>query len=152
MDFEFSGQQASISDAIARICADFGDDYWLARDRDGQFPEEFVTAITIGKEGEGWQALLHGLNPERIVIAAEAVGLGQVALERASKYARERVVFDRTIGHDSRHRTREPGVDQVVYCRAGPRPGQKLLVLRYSRPKRIITIIGRASWSTRLTT
>jgi acyl-CoA dehydrogenase len=280
MDFEFSGQQATICDAITRICADFGDDYWLARDRDGQFPEEFVTAITqggwlgiampqayggaglgiteaailahtiarsgagmsgasavhlnlfgpnpivvfgteaqkqrylprlisgqdracfgvtepdaglnttrlktravrdgdnyivngrklwtttaqtankilliartmdleasakpaeglslfytdldrdrievrpiekmgraavdsnalfidelvvpaadrIGKEGEGWQALLHGLNPERILIAAEAVGLGQVALERASNYARERVVFDRTIG------------------------------------------------------
>lgn len=280
MDFEFSGQQATIRDAITRICADFGDDYWLARDRDGQFPEEFVSAITqggwlgiampqayggaglgiteaailahtiarsgagmsgasavhlnlfgpnpivvfgteaqkqrhlprlisgqdracfgvtepdaglnttrlktravrdgdnyivngrklwtttaqtankilliartmdleasakpaeglslfytdldrdrvevrpiekmgraavdsnalfidelvvpaadrIGKEGEGWQALLHGLNPERILIAAEAVGLGQVALERASNYARERVVFDRTIG------------------------------------------------------
>ena len=40
----------------------------------------------------------HGLNPERILIAAEAVGLGQVALERAAEYARERVVFDRSIG------------------------------------------------------
>ncbi|XOV88509.1 MAG: acyl-CoA dehydrogenase family protein [Pseudomonadota bacterium] len=52
----------------------------------------------IGAEGEGWKCLLHGLNPERILIAAEAVGLGQAALERASRYARERVVFDRTIG------------------------------------------------------
>lgn len=52
----------------------------------------------IGEEGQGWECLLHGLNPERILIAAEAVGLGQVALERASQYARERVVFDRPIG------------------------------------------------------
>lgn len=282
MDFSFSEQQVAIREAIARICADFGDDYWLARDSDGKFPEEFVAAITeggwlgiampgayggsglgiaeaailahtiarsgagmsgasaihlnlfgpnpivvfgteaqkqqhlprlirgqdracfgvtepdaglnttrlktravrdgdnyilngrklwtstaqtankilliartrdladcakatdglslfytdldrdrievrliekmgrkavdsnalfiddlvvpvvdrIGEEGEGWKCLLHGLNPERILIAAEAVGLGQVALERASKYARERVVFDRTIGRN----------------------------------------------------
>ena len=52
----------------------------------------------IGEEGGGWKCLLHGLNPERILIAAEAIGLGQAALERASNYARERVVFDRTIG------------------------------------------------------
>ena len=54
----------------------------------------------IGEEGEGWKCLLHGLNPERILIAAEAIGLGQAALERASRYARERVVFDRTIGRN----------------------------------------------------
>ena len=42
--------------------------------------------------------MLHGLNPERILIASEAVGLGQAALEKASQYARDRVVFDRTIG------------------------------------------------------
>lgn len=52
----------------------------------------------IGEEGDGWKCLLHGLNPERILIAAEAVGLGQVALEKASNYARERIVFDRSIG------------------------------------------------------
>ena len=52
----------------------------------------------IGEEGDGWKCLLHGLNPERILLAAEAVGLGQAALERASNYARERVVFDRPIG------------------------------------------------------
>lgn len=55
-------------------------------------------ADRIGEEGDGWKCLLHGLNPERILIAAEAVGLGQAALERAANYARERVVFDRPIG------------------------------------------------------
>lgn len=54
----------------------------------------------IGAEGDGWRCLLHGLNPERILIAAEAVGLGQAALERAANYARERVVFDRPIGQN----------------------------------------------------
>jgi acyl-CoA dehydrogenase len=52
----------------------------------------------IGEEGEGWRYLLHGLNPERILIAAEAVGIGQVALQRAVAYANERVVFGRPIG------------------------------------------------------
>ncbi len=54
----------------------------------------------IGEEGQGWKCLLHGLNPERILIAAEAVGLGQVALEKAARYAKERIVFDRTIGRN----------------------------------------------------
>lgn len=57
-------------------------------------------AHRIGAEGDGWRCLLHGLNPERILIAAEAVGLGQAALERAARYARERVVFDRPIGQN----------------------------------------------------
>ncbi len=57
-------------------------------------------ADLIGGEGQGWQCLLHGLNPERILIAAEAVGLGQAALEKASDYARERIVFDRPIGQN----------------------------------------------------
>ena len=52
----------------------------------------------IGEEGKGFSYLLHGLNPERILIAAEAVGLGQAALKRATQYARERVVFGRPIG------------------------------------------------------
>lgn len=52
----------------------------------------------IGDEGDGWRCLLHGLNPERILVAAEAVGIGQVALEKAANYARERIVFDRPIG------------------------------------------------------
>jgi len=54
----------------------------------------------IGEEGKGFSYLLHGLNPERILIAAEAVGLGQAALARATQYAKERVVFGRPIGQN----------------------------------------------------
>ena len=52
----------------------------------------------IGEEGKGFKYILHGLNPERILIAAEAVGLGQAALKRGVSYAQERIVFDRPIG------------------------------------------------------
>jgi acyl-CoA dehydrogenase len=52
----------------------------------------------IGAEGAGFRLILHGLNPERILIAAEAVGLGHAAIRKACQYARERVVFDRPIG------------------------------------------------------
>jgi acyl-CoA dehydrogenase len=52
----------------------------------------------IGEEGKGFQYILHGLNPERILIAAEAIGLGRAALARASQYAKDREVFDRPIG------------------------------------------------------
>jgi acyl-CoA dehydrogenase len=52
----------------------------------------------IGEEGKGFSYILHGLNPERILIAAEAVGLGQAALKRAAGYAKEREVFGRPIG------------------------------------------------------
>jgi acyl-CoA dehydrogenase len=52
----------------------------------------------IGEEGNGFKQILHGLNPERILIAAEAVGLGHAALRKACGYARDRVVFDRPIG------------------------------------------------------
>jgi acyl-CoA dehydrogenase len=55
-------------------------------------------ADLIGTEGKGFRQILHGLNPERILVAAEAVGLGYAALEHATRYARERVVFDRPIG------------------------------------------------------
>ena len=54
----------------------------------------------IGEEGKGFGYLLHSLNPERILIAAEAVGLGRNALARAAAYAGERVVFDRPIGQN----------------------------------------------------
>jgi acyl-CoA dehydrogenase len=54
----------------------------------------------IGEEGRGFDYILHGLNPERILIAAEAVGLGLAALGRATRYARERVVFGRPIGQN----------------------------------------------------
>jgi acyl-CoA dehydrogenase len=52
----------------------------------------------IGEEGRGFHYLLDGLNPERILISVEAIGIGQDALRRAAKYAKERVVFGRPIG------------------------------------------------------
>ena len=54
----------------------------------------------IGEEGQGFKYILHGMNPERILIAAEAVGLGQLALKKASAYANEREVFNRPIGQN----------------------------------------------------
>ena len=57
-------------------------------------------ADRIGEEGRGFEYILHGMNPERILIAAEAVGLGRIALKRAADYAKERVVFDRPIGQN----------------------------------------------------
>jgi acyl-CoA dehydrogenase len=54
----------------------------------------------IGEEGQGFRVLLHGLNPERILIAAEALGIGRSALERAIRYAKEREVFGRPIGQN----------------------------------------------------
>ena len=54
----------------------------------------------IGEEGKGFRYLLHSLNPERVLVAAESVGIGQNALARAADYARERVVFGRPIGQN----------------------------------------------------
>ena len=54
----------------------------------------------IGEEGKGFKYLLHGLNPERVLVGAEGVGIGMAALERATNYARERVVFGRPIGQN----------------------------------------------------
>ncbi len=52
----------------------------------------------IGPEGAGFKMLLHGLNPERVLVAAEAIGIGRAAIARAARYARERIVFNRPIG------------------------------------------------------
>jgi len=52
----------------------------------------------IGEEGRGFEYILHGMNPERILIGAEALGMGRCALARAAAYAKDRVVFDRPIG------------------------------------------------------
>jgi acyl-CoA dehydrogenase len=52
----------------------------------------------IGPEGEGFKIILHGLNPERVLVAAEAIGIGRAAIARAARYARERIVFNRPIG------------------------------------------------------
>ena len=71
-----------------------------AVDSNELFIESFEIPVDdrIGEEGRGFEYILHGLNPERILVAAEAVGLGKVALERAAAYAKERVVFNRPIG------------------------------------------------------
>jgi acyl-CoA dehydrogenase len=61
-----------------------------------EIPEE----DRIGEEGRGFQYLLAGLNPERVLFAVEAIGLGQAALRRAAQYAQERVVFGRPIGQN----------------------------------------------------
>jgi acyl-CoA dehydrogenase len=57
-------------------------------------------ADMIGKEGEGFRNILHGMNPERALAASAAVGLGKVALKRAAGYANERIVFNRPIGQN----------------------------------------------------
>jgi acyl-CoA dehydrogenase len=54
----------------------------------------------LGEEGKGFDCILHGMNPERVLIAAESVGLGRAALARAAQYARERIVFGRPIGQN----------------------------------------------------
>ncbi len=64
---------------------------------DGMFIPE---SDRIGEEGKGFSYILHSLNPERLLVAAEAVAIGQDALRRAAQYARERVVFDRPIGQN----------------------------------------------------
>ncbi len=77
----------------------------------------------IGEEGKGFQYILHGMNPERILIAAEAVGLGRVALERAARYAKERVVFGRPIGQNQ-------GIQHPLAERWVELEAAELLVLR----------------------
>lgn len=66
----------------------FIDDYFI--------PE----SARIGEEGQGFRYLLDGLNPERILLAHEALGIGRAAIEKAVKYARERIVFGRPIGQN----------------------------------------------------
>lgn len=59
---------------------------------------EIPESDRIGEEGEGFKYILHGLNPERVLIAAEAIGLGFAAINKAAEYARTREVFNRPIG------------------------------------------------------
>jgi acyl-CoA dehydrogenase len=61
---------------------------------------EVPAADLIGREGDGFRQILHGMNPERILVAAEAVGIGRAAVRKACGYARERIVFDRPIGQN----------------------------------------------------
>jgi acyl-CoA dehydrogenase len=84
----------------------------------------------IGEEGHGFEYILHGLNPERVLLAAEATGLGRAALRRAAAYAGERVVFDRPIGQNQgvQHPLAERWIDleagTLLYQRAAWRYDQ----------------------------
>jgi acyl-CoA dehydrogenase len=68
--------------------------------------ELFIDKLTVsaadrlGEEGRGFEYILHGMNPERILIGAEAIGLGRAALRKAAAYANERIVFERPIGQN----------------------------------------------------
>jgi len=77
---------------MGRKCVDSNELFF----EDLQIPAEDL----IGEEGRGFECILHGMNPERILIAAEAVGLGMAALRKATQYAKERVVFNRPIGQN----------------------------------------------------
>ena len=77
----------------------------------------------IGEEGKGFRYLLDGLNPERILVAAESIGIGRVALDRAARYAKERVVFGRPIGQNQS--VQHPLADSWVRLQAA-----ELLVLK----------------------
>ncbi|HEY0294991.1 MAG TPA: acyl-CoA dehydrogenase family protein [Bordetella sp.] len=73
-----------------------------AVDSNELFFEDFDIPVEdrIGEEGRGFEYILHGMNPERILIGSEAVGLGSLALTRATAYAKERIVFNRPIGQN----------------------------------------------------
>ena len=77
----------------------------------------------IGEEGKGFGYILHSLNPERVLIAIEAIGIGQDALRRASKYARERVVFGRPIGKNQG--IQHPLAEKWMYLEAAQRVCEK---------------------------
>jgi len=89
-DLDRSAVEVRIIDKMGRKAVDsnelFIDDF--------KIPAEDL----VGEEGQGFRYLLHSLNPERVLIAAEAVGLGLDAVARATAYANERVVFERPIG------------------------------------------------------
>ncbi len=91
-DFDRKYVEVREIEKLGRKCVDSNQVFF-----DGMpIPEE----DRIGEEGKGFNYILHGMNPERILIAAESVGLGRCALARATQYAKERVVFDRPIGQN----------------------------------------------------
>ncbi|MBI5257904.1 MAG: acyl-CoA/acyl-ACP dehydrogenase [Burkholderiales bacterium] len=91
-DLDRSKVQVRAIDKMGRHCVDSNELFF-----DGL---EIPLEDRIGEEGKGFKYILHGMNPERILLAAEAVGVGQIALRKAAAYARERVVFDRPIGQN----------------------------------------------------
>jgi acyl-CoA dehydrogenase len=100
------------TDGITMFYTEFDRDYCEAQviekmgrkavDSNATFYDNLPVPVTdrIGEEGKGFYYLLDGLNPERILIALECVGLGRAALSKAVSYANERVVFDRPIGQN----------------------------------------------------
>ena len=91
-DFDRSRITVHEIEKLGRKCVDSNELFFA----DFEIPVE----DRIGEEGRGFEYILHGMNPERILIAAEAVGLGKVALRRAAAYAKERNVFNRPIGQN----------------------------------------------------
>jgi acyl-CoA dehydrogenase len=89
-DFDRSKIETRLIHKMGRHAVDsnmlFISDLWI--------PEE----DRIGAEGDGFKIIMHGFNPERVLLGAEAVGLGRVAIQRAAQYAQDRIVFDRPIG------------------------------------------------------
>ncbi len=100
------------TDGITMFYTEFDRDYCEAHviekmgrkavDSNATFYDNLPVPVTdrIGEEGKGFYYLLDGLNPERILVALECVGLGRAALGKAVSYANERVVFDRPIGQN----------------------------------------------------
>ncbi len=89
-DIDRSKMHMRVIDKMGRKCVDSNEVFI-----DGL---EIPVENRIGEEGQGFRYLLHGINPERILIAAGLVGLGRAALRRATQYAKDRVVFGRPIG------------------------------------------------------
>lgn len=89
-DLDRSKVEIRVIDKMGRKCVDSNELFF-----DGM---EIPVENRIGEEGKGFRYLLHGINPERILISAGLVGLGRAALRRASEYAKQRVVFGRPIG------------------------------------------------------
>ena len=74
--------------------------FGAAADEPGVGGDGHADEDVVGQVGRGFSYLLDSLNPERVLVAGEAIGIGRVALERAAAYARERVVFGRPIGQN----------------------------------------------------
>ena len=100
------------TDGITMFYTDFNREYCEAQviekmgrkavDSNATFYDNLPVPVEdrVGEEGKGFYYILDGLNPERILVASESVGLGRAALRKAVAYANERVVFDRPIGQN----------------------------------------------------
>ena len=100
------------TDGMTMFYTDFNREYCEARviekmgrkavDSNATFYDNLPVPVEdrVGEEGKGFYYILDGLNPERILVASESVGLGRAALRKAVAYANERVVFDRPIGQN----------------------------------------------------